>query len=116
VDRSAIFVDGGYVLAEGGSLCCGTKKRSAIVCNYPSLISALIQTVIQSQNGMPVLRLYWYDAARNAVPTFEHLSIAKLSNVKLRLGRLAGQHQKGTDALIFRDLMTLARERVKHGG
>lgn len=118
MDRSAIFVDAGYVLAEGGSLCCGTKRRSAIVCNYATLIPGLIG-MAQSHGGgathsggMPVLRLYWYDAAPNAVPTLEHQTIAKLPNVKLRLGRLAGQHQKGTDALIFRDLMTLARERA----
>jgi hypothetical protein len=89
VDRSAIFVDAGYVLAEGGSLCCGIKKRGAIQCNYPTLISSLIQTA-QNHGGLPVLRLYWYDAARNAVPTLDHQSIANLANVKLRLGRLAG--------------------------
>ena len=39
--------------------------------------------------------------------------IAALPNVKLRLGRLNAQgQQKGVDALIYRDLMTLARERA----
>ncbi len=124
MDRSALFVDAGYVLAEGGDLCCGTKKRSAFVCNYATLIPAMItmarshgvgvtQPALMTQHGgLPVLRLYWYDAARNALPTLEHLAIAKLPDVKLRLGRLAGKHQKGTDALVLRDLMTLARERA----
>lgn len=61
---------------------------------------------------LPVLRVYWYDGARDAIPTLDQLAVAELANVKLRLGRLSGGKQKGVDALIFRDLMTLARERA----
>lgn len=112
MDRSAIFVDAGYVLAEGGSLCCGTKSRGAVVCNYATLVPSLITMAQSHGGGLPVLRLYWYDAAHNAVPTYDHLNIANLPNVKVRLGRLTGKHQKGVDSLILRDLMTLARERA----
>ena len=35
-----------------------------------------------------------------------------MPNIKLRLGRVVGGRQKGVDALIYRDLMTLARERA----
>ena len=59
---------------------------------------------------MPVLRVYWYDAAPNGIPLADHLLIAQLANVKLRLGRLSGGKQKGVDSLIVRDLMTLARD------
>jgi hypothetical protein len=59
-----------------------------------------------------MLRAYWYDAAKDAIPTPEQLLIARLPRVMLRLGRLSGGKQKGVDSLIVRDLMTLARERA----
>jgi hypothetical protein len=59
-----------------------------------------------------MLRAYWYDAARDGIPTLEHLQVGELRDVKLRLGRLSGGQQKGVDSLIVRDLMTLARERA----
>ena len=61
----------------------------------------------------PVLRTYWYDGAKDGIPTTEQQRIAALANVKLRLGRLnTNNQQKGVDALIYRDLMTLASERA----
>jgi len=62
--------------------------------------------------GLQLLRLYWYDGARLAVPTQEHLLISRLPNVKLRLGRIVHGSQKGVDSLIVLDLTTLARERA----
>jgi hypothetical protein len=72
-------------------------------------MSAVAQ-IAATNCGLPVLRAYWYDGARDAIPTLEQLSVAELANVKLRLGRLSGGKQKGVDALVYRDLMTLARE------
>jgi NYN domain len=74
-------------------------------------MSAVAQ-IAATNCGLPVLRAYWYDGARDAIPTLEQLSVAELANVKLRLGRLSGRKQKGVDALVYRDLMTLARERA----
>ncbi|MGH8887424.1 MAG: NYN domain-containing protein [Egibacteraceae bacterium] len=111
MDRCAILVDVGHLLAEGGKLCCGTKKRLGIECDYPSLIIMLVNYA-EGHCDLPVLRTYWYDGARDGVPTADHLRIARLAGVKLRLGRLSGGRQKGVDALIYRDLMTLARERA----
>jgi uncharacterized LabA/DUF88 family protein len=111
MDRCALFVDAGYLLAEGGKLCCGTKKRNSVACDYDRIVSALAKLATENCT-LPVLRVYWYDGAREAIPTLDHLAIAELANVKLRLGRLSGGKQKGVDALIFRDLMTLARERA----
>jgi hypothetical protein len=48
----------------------------------------------------------------NAVPTSDHEQIGGLPYVKVRLGRIIRGEQKGVDALIYRDLMTLARERA----
>ncbi len=111
MDRCGIFVDAGYLLAEVGDLCLGTKRRSRIRCDYSPLHEALRQHA-QEHSGLAILRTYWYDGARNAVPTAEHLRIAALPNMKVRLGRLSGGKQKGVDSLMIRDLMTLARERA----
>jgi hypothetical protein len=112
MDRCAIFVDAGYLLAAGGTLCCSTKVRAGFTCDYAALTKALEDYAIDHSSGMSVLRTYWYDGARNAVPTADHLKIGELPNVKLRLGRISGGEQKGVDSLIVRDLMTLSRERA----
>jgi hypothetical protein len=111
MDRCGIFIDAGYLLAEAGGVCCGTKKRTEVICNYNTLIKALADYV-SDHCGLPLLRIYWYDAAQQASPTPEHLTIAELVNIKVRLGRLSAGRQKGVDGLIYRDLMTLARERA----
>ncbi len=111
MDRCAVFVDAGHLLAEGGKLCCGTGERKAFRCDYAGLTSALSRFA-SDHCRLPILRTYWYDAALDAIPTREHLGIAELAWVKLRLGRLVGARQKGVDSLIVRDLMTLARERA----
>ena len=112
MDRFAVFVDAGYLYAGGGKLCCGSSERGAFRLDV-SAASRLIADRSQNVCGLPLLRTYWYDAARDGIPTSEHQKVAALPSVKLRLGRtdIRGR-QKGVDALIFRDLMTLARERA----
>jgi hypothetical protein len=61
---------------------------------------------------MSSLRTYWYDGAKDGIPTPHHEKIGGLPYVKVRLGRVHSGQQKGVDALIYRDLMTLARERA----
>jgi uncharacterized LabA/DUF88 family protein len=113
MDRSAIFVDAGYLLAAGGSLTCGTSSRAAFSCDYKGLATRLSGWVDEHNGGrFKTLRTYWYDGAINAVPTSDHERIGGLPYVKVRLGRLIRNEQKGVDALIYRDLMTLARERA----
>lgn len=111
MDRCAWFVDAGHLLAEGGKLCCGTSSRKNFQCSHARLVDALARFTF-SHCQLPILRVYWYDAAPDAIPTQEQLEIAELDRVKLRLGRLVGGKQKGVDSLIVRDLMTLARERA----
>lgn len=84
LDRWAVFVDAGYLLAAGGSLCCGAINRSEMSCHYKDLVSSLA-SFVTSHSGNPVLRVYWYDGAQHAVPTNDHLQIAELPHVKLRL-------------------------------
>ena len=105
----AIFVDAGYLLASGGQLCLGITQRPRIECDYPGLIGALAEHL--AGDGT-LLRVYWYDAAEDGVPTADHNQIADLARVRLRLGRLVQGRQKGVDALIVRDLIRLARNRA----
>ena len=84
-----------------------------MACDYGGLVASLASHVDEHSAGMRRLRTYWYDAAVGGVPSYEHNRIAGFPYVTLRLGRLSrnGQ-QKGVDVLIYRDLMTLARERA----
>ena len=113
MERCAIFIDAGYLLAEAGDFLFNTLnrtgKKSRPSCNYEKLLPKL-EKLAGEDCRLPVLRIYWYDAAYDGLPTSDHKRIARLPNMKVRLGRIIGGNQKGVDALIYRDLMTLARE------
>jgi len=112
MDRCGIFVDAGYLIAEGAkSWVAGSAKRGDVTIDYPQLVSRLCARATKAC-GLPVLRVYWYDGAVDGVPTNDQHAIGALSDVKLRLGRLSGGRQKGVDALVYRDLSVLARERA----
>jgi hypothetical protein len=111
VDRCAVFVDAGWFLSEAAQALTGRGNRSDVSCNYRELVPALAQLASQ-QAQLPLLRIYWYDAAPEGIPGPAHLEIAGLPNVKLRLGRISHHEQKGVDALLILDMTTLARERA----
>jgi hypothetical protein len=111
VDRCAIFVDLGYVLAAAGDLCLGTSLRPQMECDYDGLASSLAD-LLTGHCGLPLLRSYWYDAASGGIPTADHRQLAGLGSVKVRLGRMVQGRQKGVDSLMVRDLMTLAQARA----
>jgi uncharacterized LabA/DUF88 family protein len=110
LDRCAVLIDAAHLLAEAGKLVTGTKNRALIQCNYAGMLAEMA-SMVEDDADLPVLRTYWYDAAPDAVPTFEQLRIADLPGVKVRLGRLSRGSQKGVDSLLYRDMITLARER-----
>lgn len=97
--------------AGGGDLCRGVAQRHRLVLNAPTF-SVALASLTAEHCGFQHLRTYWYDGARDARPTAEHIEIANLPGIKLRLGRLTAQGQKGVDSRIVRDLITLAQERV----
>lgn len=112
MDRFAVFVDAGYLFAAGGELCCDTRGRRNLQLDAEGF-TAWLASKATERCGLSALRTYWYDGARQGIATVSQQVIAALPNVKLRLGRLnARNEQKGVDALIYRDLMTLARERA----
>ncbi|MHB1244200.1 MAG: NYN domain-containing protein [Gaiellaceae bacterium] len=108
--RAALFVDAGYLLAGAHDLLGGSVSRSAFDCDYKALLPALRAEVETHSAPLAFLRTYWYDGARDGIPTADHLHIGDQPYVKVRLGRLnvRGQ-QKGVDGLIYRDLTALAR-------
>jgi uncharacterized LabA/DUF88 family protein len=107
--KYAIMVDVGYLYAAAGEVLFGARERR----EYRVAADELIQ-VLQKHGaeGLPgeLLRVYWYDAAHDRVPTVDQRVIAALPMVKVRLGNLNKQgQQKGVDAQIRSDLDALAR-------
>jgi len=116
MDRCAVFVDAGYLgesaktlLADGGS---GRKVRA----DRAALVEALADLAVQD-TGLPLLRVYWYDAAPNRVPYPDQRELGRLADVKLRLGNLRERDggrraQKGVDADLHADMTELARNKA----
>ncbi|MEV5710968.1 NYN domain-containing protein [Actinoallomurus sp. NPDC052274] len=107
--RYAILVDVGYLYAAAGDLLFGVSSRRSYRVDAEGLIKALQGRAATCMRG-ELLRIYWFDAARDRVPTIDQRVVAPLPQVKLRLGNLNKHNQqKGVDAQIREDLETLAR-------
>lgn len=112
MDRVAVFVDAGYLFAQGSQELCGHKlERRHISLDHRALIDAL-KEFAERTSGLPLLRIYWYDGTSQG-PTSQHNALADQANMKVRLGfvNTAGQ-QKGVDSLVVTDMITLARNRA----
>ncbi|MEU7877289.1 NYN domain-containing protein [Microbispora bryophytorum] len=102
-------MDVGYLYAAAGEVLLGAKERKEYRVSADELIQALQKHALERIPG-ELLRVYWYDAARDRVPTVDQRVIAQLPWVKVRLGNLnARGQQKGVDAQIRSDLEALAR-------
>src|SRR5439155_8335278 len=86
MDRCALFVDAGYVLADGAMAVHGTRHRESVSWNYAGLLQFL-GSVARDRTGLPLLRCYWYEATVEGRRSAEHDALADLPGVKLRLGR-----------------------------
>jgi uncharacterized LabA/DUF88 family protein len=106
------MVDVGYIYAAAGELLFSTASRREFRVDADKLIQALTRHADGLVRG-ELLRVYWYDAARDRVPTIDQRVIAQMAWVKLRLGNLnARGQQKGVDAQIRADMEALARHRA----
>lgn len=108
--RAAVFVDAGYLFAQGSALLAGSgQPRECLALDIPKLVAALKEAA-RASCSLPLLRIYWYDAMRLGRPEPEQSALADANDIKLRLGQInsAGK-QKGVDALIITDLAQLAR-------
>ena len=112
LSRYAVIVDVGYIYASAGELLFGAASRRDYRVDADKLIQALTRHA-DDRVRAELLRVYWYDAARDRVPTFDQRVIAQMPWVKLRLGNLnARGQQKGVDAQIRADMEALARHRA----
>jgi uncharacterized LabA/DUF88 family protein len=112
LSRYAIMVDVGYIYASAGELLFSAASRREYRVDADKLIQALSRLADDKVRG-ELLRVYWYDAARDRVPTIDQRVIAQMPWVKLRLGNLnARGQQKGVDAQIRADMEALARHRA----
>jgi uncharacterized LabA/DUF88 family protein len=112
LSRYAIMIDVGYIYASAGELLFSASYRHEYRVDAADLIRALTREASEKIRG-ELLRVYWYDAARDRVPTFDQRVIAQMPLVKLRLGNLnARGQQKGVDAQIRADMEALARHRA----
>lgn len=112
MDRFAVFVDAGYLFAQGSVAITGSKKpRTELVLDAPVVIDRLIAFAKYRAPECHILRVYWYDGANGGLrPTSDQALLASLDDVKLRLGFINSHgQQKGVDSLIVTDLIELAR-------
>ena len=113
--RTAIFVDAGYVFAQGSVALTGSRKRrETLVLDAPAVIAALKSILSTKCPDCSLLRIYWYDGSIGGGRlSAEQALLARLDDVKVRLGFInsSGQ-QKGVDSLIVTDLIELARQKA----
>ncbi|MGB7126312.1 MAG: NYN domain-containing protein [Methylovirgula sp.] len=112
--RVAIFVDAGYLYAQGGVALFGSKKpRHDLILDSPAAIAELKLAAAAKAASCSLLRIYWYDGARTPDLSPEQARLASLDDVKIRLGSLnSAGDQKGVDSLIVTDLIELARQKA----
>lgn len=112
MERVAVFVDAGYLFAQGSHLLAGRKlQRSEIALDYEKVIESIGQFA-ERVSGAKLLRVYWYDGTSTG-PTSQHIALAYLAGVKVRLGFVNSVgEQKGVDSLIVTDMIALARNRA----
>lgn len=111
--RYAILIDVGYLYAAAAEILLGATSRREYKVDAEKLISSLIARASALLPDGELLRVYWFDAARDRVPTVDQRVIAPMALVKVRLGNLNSRgQQKGVDAMIRTDLEQLARHRA----
>ena len=111
----AVFVDAGYLYAQGSSLLAGRKaSRNSITLLVCNVLESLAETARKIAPSARLLRIYWYDGLpRDGRLRKEQKEIARASDAKLRLGSINSRgQQKGVDSLIVTDIIELARNRA----
>ncbi len=112
MDRVAVFVDAGYLFAQGSVSIAGEKlQRDATIFDATEAIKSLKALAFSKAPACNLLRIYWYDGAPfGASLTTDQVTLAHLDDVKVRLGFVNSHgQQKGVDSLIVTDLIELAR-------
>jgi hypothetical protein len=108
VDRCALFVDAGYVLADGAQAVHGTRRGESVSWDYEGLLHFLAG-LVTDRTGLPLLRCYWYEATVDGRRTAEQDALADMPGIKLRVAKIRPGRREGVETEIHRDLTTLAR-------
>ena len=112
MDRVAVFVDAGYLFAQGSQELCGAKLVRGEIALDHDAVTAKLKSFAEAASNLPLLRIYWYDGTSQG-PTTQHITLAGQTDFKVRLGFVNSQgQQKGVDSLIVTDMITLARNRA----
>jgi uncharacterized LabA/DUF88 family protein len=110
--QTAIFVDAGYLYAQGAA-CLGFPKtpRQRLRLNVPIIVSELEAHAKSVEPKGRLLRIYWYDGLpRGGQLNQDQKLLSESANVKCRFGVINSYNQqKGVDSLIVTDLIDLAR-------
>lgn len=111
--RFGIFVDAGYLFAQGSALLAGEKQpRRLIDIHVPTLHEELLAIGARKSPGSP-LRTYWYDGASHGRLSTQQFELGETDGIKLRVGFINSVgEQKGVDSLLVTDLIELARNRA----
>lgn len=112
--RIAVFVDAGYLFAQGSDVLNGAKiARTRITLDEPKAVELLSAFAKECAEADTLLRIYWYDASPGKGVNAGHIRLGQLNNVKMRLGIInAFNEQKGVDSLLIADLIQLAHNRA----
>ncbi len=115
MDRCAVFVDAGYLFESAKTLLLAGHPGAALRANQTTLVKEIAHLAAEHTN-LPLLRIYWYDAAPHRNPRPDQRELASLNDIKLRLGNLRERPggrkvQKGVDAELHADMTGLARNR-----
>src|SRR5690625_7510359 len=82
----SLYVDVGYLLASAATRVTGTSLRNGIHVDYGPLIEGLIEQT-EEISGLPILRVHWYDSARDGLPDEQQQRIGMLRSEERRVGR-----------------------------
>lgn len=112
LQQAAVFVDAGYIYAQGAQAAYGQPKTREQLSIRPEALKAAIEAVRSRRcPEARLLRIYWYDSAMaQARLSPDQWTLSREEDVKFRRGGMNSEgRQKGVDSLIVTDLIELAR-------
>lgn len=110
--RFSIHIDAGYLYAALATRTTGSSNRAAIKLDEASFISGLVEFA-RADADLRLLRVLWYDAAKDGLPDAHQKKIGLINSVKLRMGRInTFGEQKGVDLRLGLDLVSVAVNRA----
>ena len=93
--RAAVFVDAGYLYTAGSIVLTGSSQNREVMELIPLETVAQLKTSVEGQtDGIPLLRIYWYDGLVRGRRSLEQDRMAIEDDVKLRLNQSQGEMRR----------------------